>query len=55
MRQSLKIPFLQDKFYQMDFSKPFRLDSCSNWGGIILYLQLLTESKTPGNNESIFV
>ena len=37
------------------FSKPFRLDCCSNGGGIILYVQLLTECKTPGNNESTFV
>ena len=43
------------------FCKPYRLDRCSNGGGLMLYIsedipfRLLTEYKPPANVECLFV
>ena len=50
------VQFLMSSFY-----KPYRLDCCSNGGGIMLYIRedipsrLLTEYKSPENAECLFV
>ena len=42
------------------FSKPYRLDLCSNGGGILLYIKddipshLLTDPRLPGNAKRLF-
>ena len=49
------------QFLMSGFCKPYRLDRCSNGGGLMLYIRevipsrLRTEYKPPENAESLFV